>query len=75
MDLSNICLFEKERELYKECQKYSDKITTIKIEIEKIRSKIQNNCKHEWVHVVQPYQKEVYCNKCNLFDWEKTKYY
>ena len=75
MDLSNICLLEKERELYTEMQKYSDKVTSIKMEINRIREQIQNNCQHEWYIDVKPYQKEVYCTKCNLFNWDKTKYY
>jgi len=68
-------LLIKEKELRIECQKYSDRVTTIKREIEKITEKVQSLCDHEWVTDIQPYQKEVYCKKCLLFDWDKSRYY
>ena len=68
-------LIKKHQELELEYQKYSDKLNTIKFQILGIKKKIQSICDHEWTTDLQPYQKEVYCKKCNLFDWDKTKYY
>ena len=68
-------LLIKEKELRIECQKYSDKISTMKYQIKEITEKIQSLCDHEWITEKQPYQKEVYCKKCLLFDWDKCRYY
>ena len=72
-EINNLLI--KQNELYHEQQKYSDKLSNVKIQIEKIKSKIQSLCDHEWVTEKQPYQKEVYCKKCLLFNWEKSRYY
>ena len=61
--------------LKKELCKYADIVEKLKHDIEEKTTEIQNNCPHEWVTEVQPYQREVFCKHCLLMDWEKTRYY
>ena len=68
-------LLERDSKLFKEYQIYSAKLALIKREIEKNRAAIQDICVHEWTVELQPYQKETYCKKCRLVDWERTRYY
>ncbi len=58
---------KKINELKKNLSEYTSKL-------EIINKQIQENCEHEWIVETQMYERNVYCCKCNLTDWDRCRF-
>ena len=53
---------------------YNRLIAELTEKSKELTEQIQERCEHEWVKELQMYQKDVYCKKCLLTDWEKCRF-
>ena len=67
-------LKEKRQEYYNTRNELKLLIKEYDNKINHITNEIQSKCKHEWVTETQMYEKNVYCCKCNLTNWDKSKF-
>ena len=70
----NLDLEKNRREIVKQIEIYNAKICELQTQLEFVTRRIQKNCNHDWVTDFQMYEKDVYCSRCGLTDWEKSRF-
>jgi hypothetical protein len=73
-EIQNENLEKQRTNLLLEIKIQNAKVCELKTHLEYITKRIQKNCNHDWVTEVQMYEKEVYCSRCGLTDWEKSRF-
>jgi len=73
-ELQNHDLEKVRRKIVDEIQIQNAKLCQLNTQLEHVTKRIQENCNHEWVTELQMYEKDVYCSRCGLTDWEKSKF-
>ena len=73
-ELENQDLEKNRREIAKQIEIYNAKLCELQTQLEFVTKRIQKNCNHVWVTDFQMYEKDVYCSRCGLTDWEKSRF-
>jgi len=60
--------------LYKQKIQLSCELNKCNHDIDELIKEKQTYCKHEWVTEIRPYERDVYCCKCKLTDWDRSKF-
>ena len=71
---ANRDLEKQKRNILQTIQIHNASIYKLNTQLEYITKQIQNNCDHIWVTEIQMYEKDVYCTRCGLTDWERCKF-
>ena len=70
----NLDLEKNRREIVKQIEIQNAKLCELQTQLEFVTRRIQKNCNHDWVTDFQMYEKDVYCSRCGLTDWEKSRF-
>ena len=73
-EFQNRDLEKQRKNILLQIQIHNAKLCELNTQLEFITKRIQNNCNHEWVTEVQMYEKDVFCSRCGLTDWEKSRF-
>mgnify|MGYP001178704788 CR=1 FL=1 len=73
-ELINQDLEKNRNEILKEIQIQNAKLCELQTQLEFVTKRIQKNCNHNWVTEFQMYEKDVFCSRCGLTDWEKSRF-
>ena len=73
-ELKNQDLEKLRNEIQREIQIHNAKLCELQMQLQHVTERIQENCNHKWVKELQMYQKDVYCSRCGLTDWEKSRF-
>ena len=66
-------LYHEKTELLNEIYNFKQQLKILYSKLENVVGEIQQNCEHNWEIELSMCEKRVYCNKCNLIDWDRSK--
>jgi len=73
-EYENQDLEKQRKEVLNQIEMCNAKLYQLKTQYDCLTKRIQQNCNHEWITDIQMYEKDVYCKRCKLTDWENSRF-
>ena len=73
-EYENQDLEKQRKEVLNQIEMCNAKLYQLKTQYDCLTKRIQQNCNHEWITDIQIYEKDGYCKRCKLTDWENSRF-